>query len=272
MFKKNKFKVALVQMNSKSDLEENISIIERKIRYSFKKGAKLVLLPENCFFMAKNNKHFLKFSFIENIHPGVKAVKRIAKKLGVWVVIGSVNIKENNKIFNRSILISDEGKIKARYNKIHLFSARLPNKQFYDETKYFSSGKDICLANLPWGKIGMTICYDLRFPNLYRKLAQKGALFISVPSAFTKFTGEKHWHTLLRARAIETGCFIFAPAQIGKHPGNKKTYGHSIIVNPWGKIIKECKNNNSVILSEIDTKQVFELRKSIPSLSLEKSF
>ena len=273
MLKKNKkFSVACIQMNSQANLHENILFAKNKIIFSSKKGAKLILLPENCFLMAKNNKQFLEFLTTEEFHPGVNEMKKIAKNLSVWIIIGSVNIQEKKKIFNRSILIDNTGKIKARYNKIHLFSAKLPNKKLYDEKKYFTPGKKACLTNLPWGKIGMTVCYDLRFPHLYRKLAKKGAFFISVPSAFTKFTGEKHWHILLRARAIETGCFIFAPAQFGNHPGKKQTYGHTLIIDPWGKIINECGKNSSVIISEIDVKKVSMLRTSIPSLKLEKNF
>ena len=273
MLKKyKKFKVACIQMNSQANIYDNILFAKNKIIYASKKGAKLILLPENCFLMARNNKQFLELSYTEPLHPGVNEMKKIAKKLDVWIIIGSINIKEKKKIFNRSILIDNKGRIKSRYNKIHLFSAKLPNKELYDEKKYFTAGRKACLTNLPWGKIGMTICYDLRFPHLYRKLAKNGAFFICVPSAFTKFTGNMHWHTLLKARAIENGCYIFAPAQFGKHPGKKQTYGHTLIVDPWGKIINECKKNNFIIISEINTKKVPMVRTSIPSLKLEKKF
>ena len=271
LIKYNKFKVACVQMNSRENLYKNILFAKNKIIYASKKGAKLILLPENCFLMTKNKDELLKSSYLEKDHPGIIEMKKLASKRKLWIVIGSVNIKDKNQIFNRSILINEKGRIIGKYNKIHLFSANLPNKETYDEKRFFSSGKKVCLSNLPWGKIGLTICYDLRFPNLYRKLAQKGAIFISIPSAFTKFTGSMHWHVLIRSRAIETGSYIFAPAQNGNHPGKKNTYGHSLIVDPWGKIINECKKN-SVIISEIDTKKVFNARKSIPSLKLEKLF
>ena len=273
MLKKNlKFKVACIQMNSQANLYDNIIFAKNKIIYASKKGAKLILLPENCFLMTKNKNQFLKSSYLENNHPGIKEMKKISKSLNVWIVVGSVNIKKNKSVFNRSVLIDDKGKVKSRYDKIHLFSAKLPNKQNYDETKYFKAGKKVCLGKLPWGKIGMTICYDLRFPHLYRKLAKKGAYFISIPSAFTKFTGEMHWHSLLKARAIETGCYIFAPAQIGNHPGKKYTYGHTLVVDPWGKIINECKKNSSVIIAQIDVNKINAFRSSIPSLNLEKEF
>ena len=273
MLKKyKKFKVACIQMNSQANIYDNILFAKNKIIYASKKGAKLVLLPENCFLMTTNKKQVQELSSIEEQHPGINEMKRIAKNLGIWIVIGSVNIRDKKKIFNRSLLIDNQGRIKGRYNKIHLFSAKLPNKESHDETRYFTSGRKTCLLSLPWGKIGLTICYDLRFPNLYRKLARKGADFITVPSAFTKFTGAIHWHTLLKARAIETGCYIFAPAQFGNHPGKKRTYGHTLIIDPWGKIINECSKKNSVIVSEINTIKVPMMRTSIPSLKLEKKF
>jgi len=273
MLKKyKKFKVACVQMNSQANLYDNILFAKNKIIYASQKGAKLILLPENCFLMTKNNKQFLEYSCNEAKHQGINEMKKIAKNFGIWIIIGSVHIKEKKNFFNRSLLIDDKGRIKSRYNKIHLFSAKLPNNESYDEKRYFTPGKKVCLTNLPWGKIGMTICYDLRFPHLYRKLAKKGADFISVPSAFTKFTGNRHWHVLLKARAIENGCYIFAPAQFGKHPGKKHTYGHTLIVDPWGKIINECRKNKSVIISEIDTNKVSAYRTSIPSLKLENFF
>ena len=269
MLKKyKKFKVACIQMNSQANLYDNILFAKNKIIYASKKGAKLILLPENCFLMAKNNKQFLEYSCNEIKNQGINEMKKIAKKLGVWIIIGSVNIKEKKRIFNRSILIDDKGRIKSRYNKIHLFSAKLPNKESYNEAKYFTPGKKICLSNLPWGKIGMTICYDLRFPHLYRKLAIKGAEIITIPSAFTNFTGKLHWHSLLKSRAIETGCYILAPAQQGIHPDGRKTFGHTIIVDPWGKIINESKNKENIIISEININKVYSARNAIPSLKL----
>ena len=153
-----------------------------------------------------------------------------------------------------------------------MFDVQLKNNESYSESKIYQAGNDAVLARTPWGVLGMTICYDLRFPVLYRKLAQRGAYFFSVPSAFTQFTGKDHWHVLLRARAIENGCFIFAPAQCGKHPGNRKTFGHSLIVDPWGKIIAEAKNGVGYILANIDTRLVVKARSMIPSLQKNAKF
>ncbi len=255
-------------MNSQDNFESNLIFIEKKINILIKKKVKLIILPENCFFMAKNNNYLLKFNYSENKNPGILKIKELAKKFKVWIIIGSTCVKEKKKLFNRSLLIGPNGEIRLRYNKIHLFSAKLPNGDLYDEKKYFDQGNKLSLLNTPFAKIGLTICYDLRFPYLYRKLAIKGAEIITVPSAFTNFTGKIHWHSLLKARAIETGCYILAPAQQGIHPDGRKTFGHTIVIDPWGRIINECNNKENIIISEIDINKVYSARNSIPSLKL----
>ena len=210
-----------------------------------------------------------------SLNPAVPIFKQLARRLKIFLLIGSLAIKKSSRskiIFNRSMLINDKGEIIARYDKIHMFDVQLKNNESYSESKIYQAGNDAVLARTPWGVLGMTICYDLRFPVLYRKLAQRGAYFFSVPSAFTQFTGKDHWHVLLRARAIENGCFIFAPAQCGKHPGNRKTFGHSLIVDPWGKIIAEAKNGVGYILANIDTRLVVKARSMIPSLQKNAKF
>lgn len=175
-------------------------------------------------------------------------------------------LKKKKKIKNRSILINPKGLIQAYYDKIHMYDVTLSTKEKYFESQIFTAGKSLKVVNLPWGKLGMSICYDVRFPNMFRKLSQKGSIFISVPSAFTDTTGKKHWHSLLKARAIENFCYIFAPAQHGKHWNGRKTYGHSLIISPDGKILKELKRGNGVITANIDPKISIDLRKRIPSL------
>ena len=197
-------------------------------------------------------------------------IKELAKKYKKWILIGSLVIKiKKNKLVNRSVLINPKGLICSYYDKIHMYDAALSKNEKYKESKTFSPGKNCKIYNLPWGKLGMTICYDLRFPNLYRKLSKKGCLFISVPSAFTETTGKKHWHTLLKARAIENFCYIFAPAQGGKHYNGRRTFGHSLIVSPDGKIIKELSKKEGVITASIDPNLSKKLRKIIPSLNLD---
>jgi len=192
----------------------------------------------------------------------------LAKKYKKWILIGSLIIKvSKNKLVNRSVLIDNKGKIKAYYDKIHMYDVVLSKREKYFESKTFSAGKKIKSFKLPWGKFGFTICYDLRFPNLYRKLSKAGCLFISVPSAFTETTGNRHWHSLLKARAIENFCYIFAPAQGGTHYNGRKTFGHSMIVSPDGNILKELKKSEGVITTSVDPNLSKKLRSIIPSLN-----
>ena len=197
----------------------------------------------------------------------IKEINLIAKKYKKWILIGSVILKKNrNKLINRSVLINNKGSIVSFYDKIHMYDVKLSSTEKYFESKIFSKGSKVKTFKLPWGKLGMTICYDLRFPHLFRKLAKAGSLFISVPSAFTETTGKKHWHSLLKARAIENYSYIFAPAQGGKHSNGRKTFGHSLIVSPDGKILKELKKSEGVIISKINPNLSKELRRRIPSL------
>ena len=197
----------------------------------------------------------------------LRGIKKLAKKYKIWILIGSLIIKVlKHKLVNRSVLIDKFGNIRIYYDKIHMYDVVLSKKEKYFESKIFSSGKKVKSFNLPWGKIGLSICYDLRFPKLYRRLSKAGSLYISIPSAFTETTGKRHWHSLLRARAIENFCYIFAPAQGGRHYNGRKTFGHSMIVSPDGKILKELKRSEGVITVSIDPKLPKKLRSMIPSL------
>ena len=180
-----------------------------------------------------------------------------------------INHKNKKKLLNRSVLINDKGIIKMFYDKIHMYDAKLSKSEKYFESKTFKAGKNIKVAKLPWGKLGLSICYDLRFPNMYRKMSKKGAIFLSIPSAFTETTGKRHWHTLLKARAIENFSYVFAPGQAGKHCNGRKTYGHSMIVSPDGKILKELGKKEGVITTIIDPKKPIALRKTIPSINYD---
>ena len=194
-------------------------------------------------------------------------VEHSAKKYKKWILIGSLIIKiSKNKLVNRSVLIDRSGKIKAFYDKIHMYDAKLSKSEKYRESKTFKPGKKIKIVNLPWGKLGLSICYDLRFPNMYRQMSKKGAIFLSIPSAFTETTGKRHWHTLLKARAIENFSYVFAPGQGGKHCNGRKTYGHSMIVSPDGKILRELGKREGVITATINPKTPLVLRKTIPSV------
>jgi predicted amidohydrolase len=205
---------------------------------------------------------------------GIALCEKLARELKVWILIGSVQLPSSpGKSWNRSLLIDDTGKTVAHYDKIHLFDVTLKNGETYSESARITGGGEAVIAHTPWGKLGMTICYDVRFPHLYRTLAQAGAEFLSIPSAFTHTTGTAHWHALLRARAIENGAYVFAPAQCGEHPGNRKTYGHSLIVNPWGEIIAEAgEDKTGIITATIDTDAVRKARLMIPSLTHDRAF
>jgi len=193
--------------------------------------------------------------------------------LGVWLLIGSLAIKvSDTKTANRSFLIDPKGGIAAQYDKIHLFDVDLPSGETYRESNTVAGGNRAILAETSWGRLGMTICYDLRFPHLYRALAKAGAFLLTVPSAFTETTGKAHWHTLLRARAIENGAFVVAPAQGGTHANGRKTYGHSLIVAPWGEVLAEAGTDPCVIVAEIDSARVTDARTRVPSLKHDRDF
>ena len=199
--------------------------------------------------------------------PLVKDIKKISKKNKKWILIGSLPIKDRRKLRNRSIMISPKGNIAAYYDKIKMFDVKLPNKEKHQESKTFIPGKKLVTVNLPWGRLGLTICFDLRFPEIYRNLSKKKLNFISVPSAFTKITGQKHWLELLKARAIENFCYIFAPNQTGKNTKKRETFGHSTIISPDGKILKLKKSGIGIVYADIKPNLSMQLRKIIPSLN-----
>ena len=199
--------------------------------------------------------------------PLVKDIKKISKKNKKWILIGSLPIKDRRKLRNRSIMISPKGNIAAYYDKIKMFDVKLPNKEHHQESKRFKPGNKLVTVNLPWGRLGLTICFDLRFPEIYRNLSKKKLNFISVPSAFTKITGQKHWLALLKARAIENFCYIFAPNQTGKNTKKRETFGHSTIISPDGKILKLKKSGIGIVYADIKPNLSMKLRKIIPSLN-----
>jgi predicted amidohydrolase len=197
----------------------------------------------------------------------------LAQELRVWLHVGSMPVLlGSGKIANRSLLLGPDGTVQARFDKLHMFDVELPGGESYRESRNYQAGNAGVLANLPWGTLGLTVCYDLRFPHLYRALAKSGADFLAVPSAFTRQTGEAHWHVLVRARAIENGCFVFAAAQAGRHESGRETYGHSLIVSPWGDVIAEADDGTGVIVAEIRPEDVGIARARIPSLRHDRPF
>ncbi len=262
------FKVAAIQINSRNDMVANVRKASILIQQAAAEGAKLITLPENVAFMAENAEELRDNAYFMDSHPALDIFKSVAKTLEVQLLIGSVAVKlpHNEKLANRSVLIDTHGQIIKHYDKIHMYDASVTGGESHCESNRFQAGKTPALVNLIECKLGMTICYDLRFPYLYRHLAQAGADIIAVPSAFTKFTGESHWEVLLRARAIENGCYIVAAAQTGEHPAGRKTYGHALIVDPWGKVLADAGTDEGVAIAEVDIAQVGKVRESIPSL------
>jgi len=267
------FRAACVQLRSSDDVAENVRAASDLIREAKGKGAEFVATPENTTLMAPDGGAKLERSFPEDRDPALPAFAALAEELGIWLLIGSLAIKvSESKTANRSFLFDPKGRIAARYDKIHLFDVDLPSGEKYRESNTVAGGDRAMLADLPWGKAGLTICYDLRFPQLYRRLAQSGAFLHTVPSAFTETTGKAHWHVLLRARAIENGAFVIAPAQGGTHANGRRTYGHSLIVAPWGEILAEGGVDPGVIIADIDPALAADARARVPNLKHDRAF
>ncbi len=267
------FKVGLVQMRSGVDPQANLASALSAIEAAADAGADYVLTPEMTNIMEiKRDKLFAAIADEEH-DPMLAALRAAARKLSIFMHIGSLAVKVSaDKAANRSFLIDRRGDVVARYDKIHMFDVDLANGESYRESRSYRAGDLAVVADLPWGRLGVTVCYDLRFPALYRALAEAGASFLSIPAAFTKQTGEAHWHVLMRARAIENGCFVLAAAQGGKHQNGRETFGHSLVVDPWGRILAEGGTEPGVILADIDPAQVAAGRARIPSLHHGRRF
>ncbi|HEY1612768.1 MAG TPA: carbon-nitrogen hydrolase family protein [Rhizomicrobium sp.] len=267
------FRAACVQLRSSDDVAENIATASALIREARRAGADFVATPENTTLMAPDGGAKLELSRSEDDDTALPAFRALAQELGIWLLIGSLAIKVSaDKTANRSFLVDPQGAIAARYDKIHLFDVDLPSGETYRESNTVAGGDRAATADLPWCRVGLSICYDLRFPALYRDLAQAGAAMLTVPSAFTETTGKAHWHVLLRARAIENGAFVLAPAQGGLHANGRRTFGHSLIVSPWGEILAEAGTDPGIILAEIDPAAVAEARARVPSLRHDRRY
>jgi predicted amidohydrolase len=269
------FKAACIQLSSAREVEPNIAAARDLIRRARDAGAELIMTPEVSDMMEPKRPLRLAKARSEAAHPMLAAFRELARETGAWLLLGSAVVRredDDERLANRSFLIAPDGSIAQRYDKIHMFDVELAGGESYRESSAFRPGEGAALAALPWGLLGMTVCYDLRFPHLYRALAQAGADFLSIPSAFTVPTGRAHWHVLMRARAIENGCFVFAPAQWGEHAEGRKTYGHSLIVAPWGEILAEAEDGAGFIVAEIDPAKVGEARRAVPSLKHDRPY
>ncbi|MEQ8196211.1 MAG: carbon-nitrogen hydrolase family protein [Rhodospirillales bacterium] len=265
------FKVACVQTNSVRDVAPNIEAVGALVRRAHADGAELIMLPESVNMLEPRGRNMREKMALEEDDAFLEAFRSLAAELGAWILIGSLMLKiSDDQAANRSILIDDRGNVAARYDKMHMFDVDVGDGQSYRESRLYRPGDKIVVADTPWGKLGLTVCYDLRFPYLYRALAQAGAEFITVPAAFTRVTGQAHWHVLLRARAIENGCFIFAPAQTGDHAEGRQTFGHSLVVDPWGTVLADGGEAVGIVTAEIDPGLVAKARGKIPSLTHDR--
>jgi len=267
------FKAAMIQLRSGLTPAANIDAAARLIQEAKDAGADYVLTPEMTNLLAAKREQLFATVAEEAKDASLSALRELARRLGIFVHIGSLAIRiAPERAANRSFLIGPDGEIVARYDKIHMFDVDLANGESYRESNSYVPGESAVLADLPWGRLGLTICYDLRFPALYRAIAEAGASFLAIPSAFTKQTGEAHWHVLNRARAIENGCFVLAAAQGGKHENGRETFGHSLIVDPWGRVLAEGGTEPGIILAEIDPAAAATARARIPSLQHGRRF
>ncbi len=267
------FTVACVQTNTGLEMEPAIAALRPMFSRAREMGADFITTPENVTLVDRSRKRMLAKVRTEADHPAIPAFQEMARETGAWLLAGSLTIKlDDEHVANRSYLFDAQGAIVARYDKIHMFDVDLKGGDSYRESATVRSGTDAVIAPTPWGLLGMTVCYDLRFAALYRALAHAGASFLTVPAAFTAFTGKAHWHVLLRARAIETGCFVIAPAQVGTHEDGRETYGHSLVVAPWGEVLLDGGDQVGVTTALIDTARIEEARGMVPSLTHDRAF
>lgn len=274
------FKAACAQTTSGPDVQANIDHAADLVRRARDAGADFIGLPEVVNVMDLNKKALAAKTTFEADDITLAAMRDLARETGAWILIGSLVVKHEGaaddagrpKFANRSILIDDGGEVRARYDKIHMFDVDLDGGESYRESKAYEPGGHSTLADTPWAKLGMTICYDLRFPHLYRGLAQACAGAFAIPAAFTRPTGRAHWHVLMRARAIENAAFVIAPAQCGEHGGGRETYGHSLIVDPWGEVLADGGEEPGIVIAEIDMAKVDEARAKVPSLRHDRDY
>ena len=268
----SQFRAACVQNTASRDIEANVGWVCARIDESVAGGADFIALPETVGLIEPVNEQIPAATYSEADDIGLAAFRAKASEHGVTILVGSQLILEDDKIFNRSFLLDAAGEIRARYNKLHMFDIELKNGESYRESDAIAPGEKAVIVETTCGKLGLSVCYDLRFGALYRTLAQGGAELITIPAAFTQTTGQAHWHILVRARAIETGAFIIAPNQCGHHCDKRYSYGHSLIVDPWGEILADGGTEPGVIYADIDLDQVQKVRCRIQSLKNERPF
>lgn len=269
----NTVRAACVQMTSGVEIAGNIEQSTALIRAAHADGAQIVGIPEVANLCQKSRRRALETAQYEENEPALAAWRELAGELDIWLLAGSMVVKiAEDKLVNRAYMIAPDGVIAAKYDKIHMFDVDLPNGERYRESDLFEPGDKAVLVDSPWGGIGVTICYDIRFPQLYRALAKAGANMIWTSAAFTRTSGKAHWHVMQRARAIETGAWILAPAQCGDHEDGRSTYGHAVIVSPWGEVVADAGEEPGYIVADLDLARVAEARQSIPTLRHDRDF
>ena len=260
-------KIALIQITVGSDFSENFEKSKKFLEESLNSNPDFILFPECFLYLSSKSKIVIDMS-----HVSIKYYKNFSKTNKVYLLLGSLPITENDKLFNRSILINPDGNIISIYDKIHMFDIILKNGETYKESDFYSPGSELKMTKVLGYSVGHTICYDLRYPKMYRALAKKGSQIIVIPSAFTHTTGKAHWHSLVKARAIENGVFILAPNQWGVNNENRSTYGHTLIVDPWGETLAEADNGEMIITAELNLNRVRVCQNAIPVLDNDRNF
>ena len=266
-------RIACLQTNSGNDFAANLATLTAMAREAAAGGARFMFSPEYVLMMDGSGRTMRENALDQSAEPALSVLTALSRELGAWHLVGSLTLKsDDGRMFNRSLLISERGEVAATYDKIHMFDATLPSGTVIRESSAYRPGELAVVAPTPWGALGMTVCYDLRFPHLYRTLAQHGAVMLAVPSSFQRETGGAHWHALLRARAIENACFVIAPAMCGEHPGKRSTYGHSLVVDPWGEVLADGGKAPGVVYAELDLARVDSVRVMLPSLTHDRPF
>ena len=272
-------RAGLIQLTVTDDPAANLAVTISHIRQAVTGGAGFVLTPELTNGLSSSRAHQRSVFRHEGDDPTLAALRDEAKAAGIWLLIGSLGLltqDADGRFANRSFLIAPDGSVAARYDKIHMFDVNVSETEVYRESSGYRPGTQAVLTDTPFGRIGMTVCYDIRFPHLYRRLAKAGAEILTVPAAFNHITGAAHWETLLRARAIETGCYVLAPAQTGFHPEQegkgRRTHGHSLAIAPWGEILADAGTEPGIIFADLDLAEVARARERVPALSHDREF
>lgn len=263
-------KVAAVQMTSGLEVPKNLQIASQLIQQAAEQGAKLVVLPENFSFMGADEKAKLKIAEKENAGHAQQFLADQALKHQLWIVGGTIPLQSeiSGKVYNSCLLYNAKGEQVARYDKIHLFDVTVkPGLEIYEESASVTPGKNVVVTETPFGNLGLTVCYDIRFPELFRAMSAQGAEIFTIPAAFTVKTGEAHWKLLARARAVENFCYVIGACQTGTHDNGRKTYGHSLIVDPWGTVLSELSEGTGIILADVDLQKQKQIRQDFPSLN-----